>query len=307
MRKFYILGLVGLAALIIGLAWADQITLTTYYPAPYGVYREFTTTSNTYLAKQSGNVGIGTTAPGAKLHVDNIKLQGNTIFNEVDTLYLYGMNGRIQFNNPSDYTQGVHIFANLQSIQGFGPGGGYETLGLNPYGGNVGIGTANPLKPFQVRPAADKNFGVRNGINVGSAVVIEAVNDADTVNIPLEIRASTIYQFGTVIHSDARLKKNIHQVEGALGKVMHLNGVTWQWKDEKREQAEQMGVVAQDVEKVAPQLVREGDDGMKYLNYNGLNALTIEAIKELKAGNDSLKAQNMQLEARIKRLEAKLR
>ena len=39
MRKLYIFGLVALAALIIGLAWAEQITLTTYYPAPYGVYK----------------------------------------------------------------------------------------------------------------------------------------------------------------------------------------------------------------------------------------------------------------------------
>ena len=41
-----------------------------YYPAPYGSYAELTTTSNTYLATEGGNVGIGTTAPGsAKLAV----------------------------------------------------------------------------------------------------------------------------------------------------------------------------------------------------------------------------------------------
>jgi len=40
MKTLYILGLIALAATIIGLAWAEQITLTTYYPAPYGVYRE---------------------------------------------------------------------------------------------------------------------------------------------------------------------------------------------------------------------------------------------------------------------------
>ena len=38
MRKLYIFGLIALAGLIIGLAWAEQITLTTYYPAPYGAY-----------------------------------------------------------------------------------------------------------------------------------------------------------------------------------------------------------------------------------------------------------------------------
>jgi len=44
---------------------AEDITLTTYYPAPYGAYDELTTTGNTYLATTSGNVGIGTTTPGA--------------------------------------------------------------------------------------------------------------------------------------------------------------------------------------------------------------------------------------------------
>jgi len=42
---------------------AEDITLTTYYPAPYGAYDELTTTGNTYLATTSGNVGIGTTTP----------------------------------------------------------------------------------------------------------------------------------------------------------------------------------------------------------------------------------------------------
>jgi len=58
---------------------ADEITITTYYPSPYGSYRELTTDSNTYLAISSGSVGIGTTTPGAfKLYVNgNTHIQGN--------------------------------------------------------------------------------------------------------------------------------------------------------------------------------------------------------------------------------------
>jgi hypothetical protein len=41
---------------------AEEITLTTYYPAPYGAYNELTTTGNTYLATTSGNVGVGLAA-----------------------------------------------------------------------------------------------------------------------------------------------------------------------------------------------------------------------------------------------------
>ena len=61
-------------ALLLGTAvyaLAEDITLTTYYPSPRGVYQELTTTSNTLLATQGGSVGIGmTTAPTDKLDVN---------------------------------------------------------------------------------------------------------------------------------------------------------------------------------------------------------------------------------------------
>lgn len=47
----------------------ETIQIDTYYPAPYGRYAELTTTSNTYLATDGGNVGIGTTTPSQKLQV----------------------------------------------------------------------------------------------------------------------------------------------------------------------------------------------------------------------------------------------
>jgi len=57
----FLLAILGIGATLM----AEDITLTTYYPAPYGAYDELTTTGNTYLATTSGNVGIGTTDPGA--------------------------------------------------------------------------------------------------------------------------------------------------------------------------------------------------------------------------------------------------
>jgi len=48
---------------------AEEITLTTYYPAPYGAYEELSTTNNTYLATDSGSVGIGTSSPNEELHI----------------------------------------------------------------------------------------------------------------------------------------------------------------------------------------------------------------------------------------------
>ena len=50
--------------------FADEVTITTYYPAPYGVYKEFKTTGDTSLATDSGSVGIGTDSPDGVLGVN---------------------------------------------------------------------------------------------------------------------------------------------------------------------------------------------------------------------------------------------
>ncbi len=78
--------ILSLGAILIGILFlgvstiAEEITLTTYYPAPYGAYNELTTTGNTYLATTSGRVGIGTTNPNETLEVVG-KIRANTAFN----------------------------------------------------------------------------------------------------------------------------------------------------------------------------------------------------------------------------------
>lgn len=61
----FLLAVLGVGATIM----AEDITLTAYYPAPYGAYEKLSTTGNTYLATNSGNVGIGMTAPSSLVHI----------------------------------------------------------------------------------------------------------------------------------------------------------------------------------------------------------------------------------------------
>ena len=56
-------------------------------------------------------------------------------------------------------------------------------------------------------------------------------------------------------------------------------------------------MIAQDVEKILPELVNETSDGIKALNYNGITALLVEAVKELKAKNTALEARIAALES----------
>lgn len=59
-------------------ARAEDVTVSTYYPSPRGVYKELRVANNTELAQQGGNVLIGTAPPAAKLGVDgNANIDGN--------------------------------------------------------------------------------------------------------------------------------------------------------------------------------------------------------------------------------------
>ncbi|MBI4597553.1 MAG: hypothetical protein HY737_04030 [Candidatus Omnitrophica bacterium] len=62
--------LVGLLLATAGYVIAEEITLTTYYPSPRGVYQELRSTNSTFLAYNSGNVGIGTDQPDAQAKLD---------------------------------------------------------------------------------------------------------------------------------------------------------------------------------------------------------------------------------------------
>ena len=84
--------------------------------------------------------------------------------------------------------------------------------------------------------------------------------------------------------SDANLKDNIRTIENALEKVSNINGVLFEWKSTGDTSA---GVVAQEVEKVLPEVVKTLDG--KTVNYNGLIGLLIEAIKEQQIQIEELK------------------
>ena len=91
--------------------------------------------------------------------------------------------------------------------------------------------------------------------------------------------------------SDERLKSNIEPIDDALSGVIKLDGVMFQWNNTGKTD---MGVIAQQVESVFPEIVH-GDD-TKGVNYNGLIGVLIEAVKELKVENDSLRERLDRLE-----------
>ena len=97
--------------------------------------------------------------------------------------------------------------------------------------------------------------------------------------------------FSSTISSDRKLKENIQVVPNALDKVQALNGVTFDWK---RDGTPSAGVIAQDVQAVLPEAVKEvtslkNGDSHLAVNYHALTSILIESIKELKAEIEELK------------------
>ena len=79
--------------------------------------------------------------------------------------------------------------------------------------------------------------------------------------------------------SDARLKTNILQIKDPLEKISQLNGYTYNWIDHQQDADTQMGVLAQEVQKVYPNLVKTDPNGNLSVNYTGLIPVLIEAVK----------------------------
>ena len=103
------------------------------------------------------------------------------------------------------------------------------------------------------------------------------------------------------INSDARLKANIVSLGSTLAKLLQIDGKSYTMKKDESEK-QKIGLLAQDIEKVFPELVSESN-GIKSVNYQGLVPVLINALKEQQAEIDRLKTQEERLD-RLERLVA---
>ena len=123
---------------------------------------------------------------------------------------------------------------------------------------------------------------IANGTN--GQLGVNRNNPAYTLDVNGTIRAT-----GDVIaYSDERVKENIKTIDNSLEKVNQLRGVEF---NKIGEDKKSIGVIAQEIEKVIPEVVYEDKDGMKSVAYGNITGVLIEAIKELKTEVEELKKQ----------------
>ena len=127
----------------------------------------------------------------------------------------------------------------------------------------------------------DKDFIVK-GNDGGSAIT--------ALTIDMSGAGAATFNNDITAFSDRRLKTDIEPITNALPKVMRMQGVHYK-RNDVDDAKEQIGVIAQDMETIIPEVVLTADDEMqtKSVDYGKLCAVLIESIKELKAEIDELK------------------
>ncbi|MBY0413027.1 MAG: tail fiber domain-containing protein [Bdellovibrionales bacterium] len=166
------------------------------------------------------------------------------------------------------------------------------------YTGNVSIGTPTATSRLTVSTTAVSG-NIANFVSTGSGGA-----------------GCSISWNGTSCSSDKRLKENIESLTSSLDDVLKLRSVTFNWKKDKSKER-QLGYIAQEVEKVFPEVVKNDDKGFKQVNYANLVSVATAAIQDFfyKWENDSsllhreiatLKNENSKKDQEIELLKARL-
>jgi Chaperone of endosialidase len=213
-----------------------------------------------------------------------------------------------------------------------------EALRIAQRTGNVGIGTAAPESKLHVvgpgggavvakfeQPPGAMNFielkSTTGGQNFGSDIIFR---DSGVLNAEIKSTADNQLRFATagkdrltiasdgtvqvevdvVLRSDARLKANIQPVMDAARAIERIRGVKFRRMSADEDSQgfsgiNSIGVLAQDVEPVFPELIRCDNNNYKAVNYNGLVGVLIEAVKEIIAENRTLRLRIETIEASI--------
>jgi len=257
-----------------------------------------------------GNVGIGTTGPTIKLAV------GDT-----DTGLSWAGDGQLDL-----FSNNVNTMSIRSGNVGIGTTGPNYKLDVSRVGINTGAGYGADLNIGNVATNYPGNSGwagtwnsniLLSGLDSTSISFHDSGARVDTLRVQggtfyigenvgwgvanLSV-AGNITGPGFYYSSDESLKKNIQEIETPLAKIMKLNGISFDWKESGEKS---IGLIAQDVEKVFPEIVNTDEvTGLKTIEYAKLVAPLIEAVKEQQKMIDEQKVLINQQGEEIKTLKA---
>ena len=249
---------------------------------------------------QPSNIYFLTAAPGGSGNADN---------NPTTKMTVTG-NGNvgIGINNPgSALTVYRGADAAYVSLVGAGDGANYSALNLYDLGSSRYWQVSHrqaPANAFQIAYFANPGWSFPFTISTAGNVGINKTAPTAPLDVTGDIRASgDVYARGIMLTSDSRLKSDVLPLTGVLEKLDQIHGVSFRWSDAMVAQGapadrREIGLIAQEVEKVFPELVKQAE--YKGIDYSKMTAVLLEAVKELKAENESLKKRIELLEKKEK-------
>ena len=280
---------------VTGIATATETVVDTNTEYTVGdgglTQKNFTTALNTKLSgiASSANNYSHPTHPGDDISVDTGALTGATVISDLDFNITTDTEGHVTDANGAVSTRtltasdvsalptnalslGRSIVVTSGSIMYLNSGSGT---------GAIHFQSSNATKGKMEYSQDGSGYGEINFYNRNQ------VGASDTSPLALTIRNEDITVQGDVNSlSDVRTKENIVTVEGGLDLVSQLRGV---WYNKIDHEDRKVGVIAQEVEEVLPEVVNTDGDGMKSVDYGKMVGVLIEAIKELKQEIEELK------------------
>ena len=194
------------------------------------------------------------------------------------------------------------------TIRGIALGSNLATLTIGTglsgtsYNGSTGVTIANTGVLSNVAGTGVTVSGATGNvtISIGQAVATSSNVQFNSLGIGMAASATAgridatndIVAFSS---SDIRFKENIKAIENPIQKIRQISGNTYDWKAENKiehgYEGNDVGVIAQEIEAVLPQLVQTRENGYKAVKYDKLVALLIEGIKEQQIQIDNLTLQ----------------
>jgi hypothetical protein len=267
------------------------------------VWREYNATGTYAHATSSETLSdyiksYNFTEQGIATTVDSFTRSDDTYAVEFVGYYYASINATYQFSVSSD--DASDFFIDGTRVADWYGGHGDSNTPTGGTGQNAGTiylvkGFHRLYARFQEGTGGD-SLSLWHKINTGSWAKIPAdrlYHKADDLFRATGSGNATLYGTFTatadiVAYSDERIKENVETIDNALNKVQQLRGVSFnRIKDGKHS----IGVIAQEIEKVLPEVVTEDEQGIKAVAYGNVVGVLIEAIKEQQKQIDELKAR----------------
>lgn len=177
----------------------------------------------------------------------------------------------------------------------------YADVVTNKVTVNAPLTTAARIDLIADAGTADDDVWSINAADGGDFSISSFSTGVDVNLLTISNTGDAVLSGDLTLNSDERLKKNVKSIKGALKTLSDIDGKTYQWKDKSKRTGTQHGLIAQELEKVLPELVKTKVDGMKTVNYQGMIPVLVNAVNELSEKNKKQEERLLKLEERLER------